>query len=138
MSHRLQEALILKSVPLHHTAPKYRSLEPTYNFQDLVRLVLSFPSAIIQKIRKEIGTMSKQKRFSKLTIVAGILLTASATCFAQTESTSSQTESTESVAVAINKAAKFEIRESRTNTNSAVEATTNETRPAFSASLFIA
>jgi len=82
--------------------------------------------------------MSKQKRFSKLTIVAGILLTASATCFAQTESTSSQTESTESVAVAINKAAKFEIRESRTNTNSAVEATTNETRPAFSASLFIA
>jgi len=81
--------------------------------------------------------MSKQKRFSKLTIVAGILLTASATCFAQTESNSSQTEPTESLVVAINKAAKFEIRESRSKTNTVDEATTNETRPAFSASRFI-
>jgi hypothetical protein len=82
--------------------------------------------------------MSKQKRFSKLTIVAGILLTASATCFAQTEPTSAQTESTESVVVAINKAAKFEIRESHPKTSSLDEATTNETRPAFSASQFSA
>ena len=81
--------------------------------------------------------MSKQKRFSKLTILAGILLTASATCFAQSDSATSQTETTGPVAIAINKAPKFEVRESRSKMNIVNEATTNATRPTFSASQFI-
>jgi len=82
--------------------------------------------------------MSKQKRFSKLAIAAGLLLTASATCFAQTESNTSQTESTTSTVIAVNKTPKFDVPTANSNatTNTVSEATTTETRPAFSAAQF--
>ena len=83
--------------------------------------------------------MSKQKRFSKLAIVAGLILTASATCFAQTESTS-QAESTDTTIVAINKAPRFNARVADANptTITSSDATTNDERTAFSAARFMA
>jgi len=83
--------------------------------------------------------MSKQKRFSKLAIAAGLLLTASATCFAQTESNASQTESTTSTVVAVNKAPKFDVPTANSNstTNTVSGATTTETRTPFSAAQFM-
>jgi hypothetical protein len=84
--------------------------------------------------------MSKRQKLSKLAIVAGLLLTASATSFAQTESNVSQTESTSSTAIAINKAPRFDARgeESRSTTNTVSEATSTESRAAFSAARFMA
>jgi hypothetical protein len=91
------------------------------------------------RIRKEIRTMTKQKRFSKLAIAAGLLLTASATCFAQTESNTSQAESTTSTVIAVNKAPRLDLPtvNSNSTTNTVSEATTTETRTAFSAAQFM-
>jgi hypothetical protein len=83
--------------------------------------------------------MTKQKRFSKLAIAAGLLLTASATCLAQSESNASQTESTTSTVIAVNKAPRLDVPTANSNstTNTVSEATTTETRTAFSAAQFM-
>jgi hypothetical protein len=83
--------------------------------------------------------MTKQKRFPTLAIAAGLLLTASATCFAQTESNASQTESTSATVIAVNTAPRFDVPTANSNTtaNTVSEATTTKTRTAFSAAQFM-
>ena len=82
--------------------------------------------------------MSTQKRFSRLAIAAGILLTASATCLAQTDS-NVQTESIEPTVVAINKAPQFDIRtaNSKSTTTTVGEATATEIRMTLSTARFM-
>ncbi len=78
--------------------------------------------------------MSKQKRFSKLAIAAGLLLTASATCFAQTESTESRYESAP-VAVAMNATPRIDLRAPKYNIVADTKSNANHTT--FSASKFL-
>lgn len=80
--------------------------------------------------------MSKQKRFSKLAIAAGLLLTASATCFAQTESLDSQTE-TAPVAVAMNSKPKADARVATTNTSIAADTNSTLNPTKFSVTKFM-
>jgi hypothetical protein len=113
-------------------------VEPTYNFQVLDPLLLSFLSAVI-RIQKEIETMSKQKRFSTLALAATGLLAASVTCFAQTDTAKSQNESTSVVAVASSNQPKVDERidnygvSAKTNENVSV----TETKKNFSPEKFM-
>lgn len=83
--------------------------------------------------------MSRQKRFSKFTIVATILIAASATCFGQGESSALRTEPSEPASVAINKAPKVDkaIRVSNSIPNTAGEAVVKENRTGFSVAKFM-
>src|SRR4030095_11583878 len=66
------------------TAPKYRYAEPTYNFQDLNRLVFSRHSAASRKSKGD-KTMTRHKTISSLSIGAIALLAATAPSFAPTQ-----------------------------------------------------
>ena len=85
--------------------------------------------------------MSRQKRLTKLTLAATIMVAASATSFAQTESTKSRTEATSDVAVAMNlpNAPKTIERVDNSNVPTTVAVTSVSTaRPSFSATKFMA
>ena len=81
--------------------------------------------------------MSTQKRFSKLTFAAVILVAASATSFAQTESNKSRNESS-SDAVAINNAPKVLERLANTNSASNTMSDSVAKESKFSAAKFMA
>jgi hypothetical protein len=118
-------------------APKYNPSEPTYNFQALLSLVVSIPSAITRT--KELKTMSAQKTISQLSFAVIALFIAAIPCFAQMEAVAVRTE--QATAVSVN--SKHEIAEARRTdsyrSESAIvaDAKSSQRQPAFSATKFM-
>jgi hypothetical protein len=121
-------------------APKYNPSASTYNFQALLRLVPSIPSAITRT--KELETMSAQKTISKLSFAVIALFIAAIPCFAQTEAVAVRAE--QATAVSLN--SKDELaavnrvwRTDSYRSESAVvaDARRSQKQPAFSATKFM-
>jgi len=81
--------------------------------------------------------MSRQKRLSRLTLAATILVAASATSFAQTETTKSRTEATSDVAVAMNAPKAIERIDNSNVATTAAVASVSTASPSFSVTKFM-